>query len=203
MRLGLRRKSQNDPVGIGPSDLCSDTTSLLPGAQFALIHPPDREIVEAFDSRTGGQTSSSEEPAIPTAKGVPGPAKMVILFQSVIMIFLAFWAYQEFLYNQYLQDYVNSYLQGTGLLVVVLGSIGVFVLVGLVLYSKLRHTRRVLETSGQLKKGKKEDPGSTKILEPHVEQHLIDMLRRTPPADSSTGQTMPVLNREEPQASSN
>ncbi len=128
---------------------------------------------------------------------------MVILFQSVIIIFLAFWVYQEFLYNQYLQDYVNSYFQGSGLLVVILGSIVAFVLVGMVLYSKLRRARGVLEESGQVKRVKKEDAGSSKILEPHVEQHLIEMLRRTTPADPSSSQPMPVLNREEPQASSN
>ena len=121
----------------------------------------------------------------------------------MVIVFLAFWAYQEFLYNHYLQDYVSGYIQGSGLLVVILGSIGVFVLVGVVLYSKLRRTRRVLETSHGVKDEKKDDAGSSNILEPHVEQHLIEMLRRTTPTDSSTVQPMPVLDREDPQASSN
>lgn len=151
----------------------------------------------------GGQTSSSEKRTLSGVKGVPGPAKAVILFQTVIIIFLAFWASQEFLYNQYLQDYVNSALQGSGLLIVILGSVGVFVLVGVVLYSKLRRARRILETSQRMKDEKTNDKGSSKILEPHVEQDLIEMLRRTTPADSSTSPPMPVLNREDPQAPSN
>ncbi len=125
------------------------------------------------------------------------------MLQTLVIIFLAFWAYQEYLYNQYLQDYVNSYFQGSGLLVVILGSVGTFVLVGVVLYSKLRRTRRVLEDSNRAKDDRKEDTGARKILGPQMEQHLIEMMRRTTPADPSTSQQMPVLKRDEPQPPSN
>ena len=125
----------------------------------------------------------------------------MIILQTVIVVFLAFWAYQEYVYNQYLQDYVNSALQGSGLLFVILGSTGAFAVVGIVLYSKLRHTRRVLETAHKTTSMKRVDAGSKKILEPSMEQQLMEMLRRTKPADSSDSLQMPVLNNDEPQAS--
>ena len=120
------------------------------------------------------------------------------MLQTLVIVFLAFWAYQEYAYNQYLQDYVNSSLQGTGLLFVILGSISVFALVGIVLYSKLRHTRRALETADKATSSKREAAGSRKILEPNMEQHMIEMLRRTTPADSSGSQQIPVSDRDEP-----
>ena len=124
-----------------------------------------------------------------------------MVLQSGIIVFLAFWVYQEYSYNQYLQDYLNNYVQGSGLLVVILGSVSIFVLVGVVLYSKLIRARRVLENSGRVDQGKDRDANSSKILEPHVEQQMIEMLRRTP-AESSTVQPLPVLNREDAKASS-
>ncbi len=80
-----------------------------------------------------------------SGKRVPGLAKLVIVLQTVIIVFLAFWVYQEYLYNQYLQNYVDGYFQGSGLLVVILGSVGIFTLVALGLYWKLIRARKGLE----------------------------------------------------------
>ena len=124
-----------------------------------------------------------------------------MLIQTFVIGFMAFWMYQEYLNNLYLQAYVNSSLQGYGLFAVALGSVGAFTSVAVGLFVKLRHTRRILEQSLTVEDGKTENGRSSSILEPHVERHLIEMIRKTTPAASSATSTMPVLKREE--ASSN
>ncbi len=119
-----------------------------------------------------------------------------MIFQTIIIGFMAFWMYQEYLNNLYLQAYVNNSLQGSGLFVVALGSVGAFTSVAVGLYVKLRHTRRALEHSLTVVDGKTENGRSGSILEPHVEQHLIEMIRKTTPATSSATPGMPMLKRE-------
>ncbi len=124
-----------------------------------------------------------------------------MLIQTFVIGFMAFWMYQEYLNNLYLQAYVNSSLQGYGLFAVALGSVGAFTSVAVGLYARLRHTRRVLEHSLTVQDGKTENGRSSSLLEPHVEKHLIEMIRKTTPATSSAS-TMPVLKREEPSSNS-
>ncbi len=123
-----------------------------------------------------------------------------MVLQTGIIVFLAFWVYQEYLYNQYLQDYVNSYFQGSGLLVVILGSVGIFVIVGLGLYWKLIRAGRGLESSERVSDEKNHTARTNRILEPHVEQNLTEMLRRIIPAETSTAHPGPVSDREDHQA---
>jgi len=47
-----------------------------------------------------------------------------------------------------------------------------------------------------------EEQGSSTILEPHVEQHLINMIRKATPGDTSgASSSMPILKREDNQSS--
>jgi hypothetical protein len=41
------------------------------------------------------------------------------------------------------------------------------------------------------------EQGSKSILEPHVEQHLIEMIRKSTPTDTASGSIV-LLKREEP-----
>ena len=57
----------------------------------------------------------------------PGFAKGIMLFQTLIILFLSSWIYEEYLNNIYLQSYVNDTFQAFGLLiagVVIVGALG-------------------------------------------------------------------------------
>lgn len=57
----------------------------------------------------------------------PGFAKGIMLFQTLIILFLSSWIYEEYLNNIYLQAYVNDTFQAYGLLIagiVVVGALG-------------------------------------------------------------------------------
>ena len=57
----------------------------------------------------------------------PGFAKGIMLFQTLIILFLSSWIYEEYLNNIYLQAYVNNTFQAYGLLIVaavILGALG-------------------------------------------------------------------------------
>ena len=100
----------------------------------------------------------------------------------------------------YFQTYVNSSLQGSGFTIVALSSVGIFSAVAMGLYMKLRRTHRELEHLILTEHSAPEEQSSKTILEPHVEQHLIEMIRRATPAEASASSSVPVIKRESSQA---
>ncbi len=129
---------------------------------------------------------------------IPGFAKTIILLQMVVIFFLSFWIFQEFENNVYLQSYVNSLLQSSGVTLVALGSVGFFSAVAVLLYAKLHRTRKELETV--LTEEHQPQVKTTGFLDNRTEEHLIEMIRRTTPqspTNSETGSPPPVLKRED------
>jgi hypothetical protein len=97
----------------------------------------------------------------------------------------------------YFQAYVNSSLQGSGFTVVALSSVGIFSAMATGLYLKLRRTHQELEQLVLTEHATTEQPDSQTILAPHVEQHLIEMIRKTSPGDTTgASSSMPVLKKE-------
>jgi len=78
------------------------------------------------------------------------------------------------------------------------GSVGVFTAIAVGLYLKLRQTRMELEHLAVPQvEPVAENHESGSVLAPHVEQHLINMIRKSASTDSASG-SLPVLKREEP-----
>lgn len=130
---------------------------------------------------------------------VPGYAKLLMIVQSLIIVYFVFWTLEEYSNNYYFQSYVNGTLQGSGFAIIALSTVGVFSAVAAGLYMKLRQTRLELlhlavDEQGT---GPTEDHATGSVLSPHVEQHLINMIRKSAPSDSASA-SMPVLKREEP-----
>lgn len=118
------------------------------------------------------------------------------------MAYLGVWVYENYQNDFYFQAYVNSSLQGSGFTIVALSSVGIFSAVAIGLYLKLRRTHQELEHLIQTEHTAVEEQGSKSILEPHVEQHLINMIRKTTPTDATgTSNSLPVLKRETGQSS--
>lgn len=132
---------------------------------------------------------------------LPGYAKIVMMVQMMIILFFSYWVYEQYVNDYYFQVYLNGTFQGSGLLLVILGSVTIFAVLGVGFYARLRATRRRLDTiitTGEAGQPTKTGIGIT-ILEPHVEQHLIEMIRKTSPpenAPASTTAIMPVLKKE-------
>jgi hypothetical protein len=98
----------------------------------------------------------------------------------------------------YFQAYVNSSLQGSGFTVVALSSIGIFSAIATGLYLKLRSTHKELEHLILTEHSAPEEEQDSKgILAPHVEQHLIEMIRKATPRETTGAGSVPVLKREE------
>src|SRR2546425_7903636 len=89
--------------------------------------------------------TSREENDVSVWKSIPRFAKIIMLLQTLLILFLSFWLYEEYLNNSYFQAYVNGVLQGSIFTAVVLISIVVFTIVAIVLFLKLRSTRKELE----------------------------------------------------------
>ncbi len=105
--------------------------------------------------------------------------------------------YENYQNDFYFQAYVNASLQGSGFAIVALSSVGIFSAVAIGLYLKLRSTHQELEHLISTEHSAPEEQGPNTILEPHVEQHLINMLRKATPGETSgASSTMPVLKRE-------
>src|SRR2546427_8520817 len=51
---------------------------------------------------------------------MPGYAKIIMLLQSMVILFLTFWVLQEYTYNVYFQAYVNDMVQTNGSLIAIL-----------------------------------------------------------------------------------
>src|SRR5438445_1979191 len=132
---------------------------------------------------------------------IPGPVKILVVLQSFIIAYLGLWMYENYQNDFYFQAYVNASLQGSGFAIVALSSVGIFSAVAMGLYLKLRRTHRELENLILTEHSAPEEQGSRTILEPHVEQHLIQMIRKaTPGGTNSESSNMPVLKRENSQA---
>jgi hypothetical protein len=117
--------------------------------------------------------------------------------QTVLIVFMAFWIYEEYQNNVYLQAYVNGNLNGISFGLITLVSIALFTIVALALYLNLRRTRRELE--GVLSKDRIGLDG-TRVgqTDAREEEHLIEMIRKNAPVMSSgTGGSMPVLKRRD------
>ena len=135
---------------------------------------------------------------------LPGYAKVIIIIQTMVILFYVFWTYEEYVNNQYFQNYVNRSLQGGAFGIIAISTVGIFSAVASGLFMKLHSTRKELEslvhtepTPSTGSVSPTSSTGSTTgVLEPHVEQHLIDMIRKSS-TDTSTG-TLPILKREEP-----
>ena len=107
--------------------------------------------------------------------------------------------YENYQNDFYFQAYVNASLQGSGFTIVALSSVGIFSAVAMGLYMKLRRTHRELEHLILTEHSAPEEQsgGAPTILQPHVEQHLIEMIRKSTPAETSgASSSIPVLKRE-------
>ncbi|OLD08877.1 MAG: hypothetical protein AUI95_02120 [Crenarchaeota archaeon 13_1_40CM_3_52_4] len=126
----------------------------------------------------------------------------MVILQSFVIAYLGFWMYENYQNDFYFQAYVNSSFQGSGFAIVALSSVGIFSAVAMGLYLKLRRTHKELEHLILTEHSASEDQGSKTILEPHVEQHLIEMIRKSVPSETSgASSAMPVLKRESGQSS--
>ena len=123
--------------------------------------------------------------------------KILVIVQTFVIAYLGLWMYENYQNDFYFQAYVNSSLQGSGFTIVALSSVGIFSAVAMGLYMKLRRTHRELEHLIMTEHSAPEEKGPSTILEPHVEQHLINMIRKATPTDTSATTTMPVLKRDE------
>jgi hypothetical protein len=114
-------------------------------------------------------------------KSIPGFAKIIMLLQTAVIVFLLVWLVEEYSNNLYFQAYVNSFLQGSAFIAIVLISIVAFTVIAIALYWKLRRTRRELE--GLLSTNRVESSGNGRgqVLDSRTEQHLIEMIRKTMP----------------------
>ena len=129
---------------------------------------------------------------------IPGPVKILIIVQSLVIAYLGFWVVENYQNNFYFQTYVNSSFQGSGFTIVALSSVGIFSAVAMGLYMRLRRTHEELEHLILTEHTPDEEQGTSSILQPHVEQHLIEMIRKSTPAEASrASSTIPVLKREE------
>jgi hypothetical protein len=130
---------------------------------------------------------------------VPTYAKLLMIIQSLIIVYFIFWTLEEYANNYYFQSYVNLTLQGSGFGIIALSTVGVFSAVAAGLYMKLHQTRMELLhlSANEESTGPSEDHTTQSVFSPHVEQHLINMIRKSTPPDSSSA-SLPVLRREEP-----
>lgn len=127
---------------------------------------------------------------------VPGYAKFLIVAQSIVILYFVFWSLEEYANNLYFQSYVNSTLQGSGFGIIALSSVGIFSAIAAGLYMKLRRTRLELHRLGTVEGTYVEPNVSGSVLDPHVEQHLINMIRKS--SDNTASGSLPVLKREDP-----
>jgi hypothetical protein len=145
-----------------------------------------------------GRITSQEEQDGSVWKSIPRFAKIIMLLQTLVIMFLSFWLYEEYLNNSHFQAYVNGVLQGGAFTAIVLISIVAFTIVAIVLFLKLRSTRKELEGILSKEKAGSEGGGHSQPLDTRTEQHLIEMIRKTTPimnSRSGTDGQMPVLRR--------
>jgi len=121
-----------------------------------------------------------------------------MVVQSLVIVYFVFWTLEEYANNYYFQSYVNLMLQGSGFGIIALSTVGAFSAIAAGLYMKLHQTRvELLHLSSTETSTNAEDHAQDSVLAPHVEQHLISLIRKSTPPDSASA-SMPVLRREEP-----
>jgi hypothetical protein len=143
-------------------------------------------------------------------KGFSRPARLIILFQTLIIAFLSFWVYQEYLNNLYLRIYVDNTFRTTGWAVILL--VMVFVL-GFVMIVVSRHRsggKRTERTTVEEASFEAEPPTPTvKVsakadvdLHPIVAQLKAELARTPIPVEDTVVPQIPqVEERQEPRAS--
>ncbi len=116
-----------------------------------------------------------------------------MLAQSIIILYFSYWAVSEYNNNYYFQVYLNSVFQGSAASSLILGTVGVFSLVSLVLFVKLHKTQKELgevisiEATGQtVAEHARRHVGG---LDDATEKHLIEMIRRRTSPDNSAQST--------------
>lgn len=128
--------------------------------------------------------------------GIPGYAKAIMALQTLVILFLSFWVYQEYQNNQYLQTYVNTNLSGTGFAVLALATITGFSTAAVVLFKKLRQAHRDLDevlSNETVRQAVTRSPG---FLDAKTEQHLVEMIRRSETTQSTMQPgPMPILRQ--------
>ena len=117
--------------------------------------------------------------------------------QTMIILFLSFWIYQEYQSNQYLQSYVNTSLQGTGFIALALTAITGFSVGAAFLFSKLRRANRELEEVLSDETVRQTVTRPSGFLDQRTEQHLVELIRQSDPSKTQTD-TLPVLRRVDP-----
>ena len=128
--------------------------------------------------------------------------KVLVIVQSFVIAYLGFWMYENYQNDSYFQSYVNASLQGGGFTIIALSSIGIFSAIAMVLYMKLRRTHKELENLILTEHSASGDQGSKSILDANVEQHLMEMIRKSTPSETNTASSsIPILERENPQSS--
>ena len=114
-----------------------------------------------------------------------------------MILYFVFWTAEEYANNLYFQSYVNNFLSGSGFGIIAVSSVLIFSAIASGLYMKLRQTRMELQHLGTVVEHEPESYESGSVLAPHVEQHLINMIRKSS-TDDAASTTMPVLKREQP-----
>ena len=155
----------------------------------------------SLDSSGSGGITSREEDDVSIWNSIPGFAKILLLLQFLVILFMSFWIYQEFMNNVYLQSYVNFNLQGASFTAIVLISIGLFTIIAVALYAKLRGTRKELEEIISADTLEPDESGRGQPGDSGAEQRLFEVVRRTTPIRNSgpgTDGPMPTLRRVDP-----
>ncbi|MEK6920192.1 MAG: hypothetical protein AABX62_04020 [Thermoproteota archaeon] len=85
-----------------------------------------------FRQRREGHTTSNIDAKPSPWRGFSTPARFIILAQTLVIGFLSFWVYQEYLNNLYLRTYVNDQLQTVGwafalAVIIMLGTVAIAV----------------------------------------------------------------------------
>jgi len=158
------------------------------GTQSAHIRPV-RQALYRRPLRSWLENLAVEEAHGSGWKSTPGFAKFLILTQTIVILYFSYWAVSEYNNNYYFQSYLNSQFQGGTGSSIILGTVGIFSLVSLVLFVKLHKTHKELgeiiaiEAKGQtVAEHAKRQAGG---LDESTERHLIEMIRRKASADNA------------------
>jgi hypothetical protein len=117
-----------------------------------------------------------------------------MFLEAAVISFLSFWISQEYQRNVYLQAYVSGLLGG-GFILIVGGVTLMFSALATILYLRLHRTRRELREV--LSAEARDLTASAGYLDTHMEQHLIEMIRKKNQADNlSANANLPNLRRE-------
>jgi hypothetical protein len=101
---------------------------------------------------------------------MPGYAKVIMLLQSIMILFLSFWVVQEYTYNTYFQAYVNDIIQTDGSLIAILVFVSVLGL-ALGLFKVLKSTHHQI---GALV-GQGQNPTSAPVVAASPKQTSVDL----------------------------